>query len=130
MSDAVSVTLVSDPQSPIGRAGVNIHVSCTANLSAIVNIPATVQIQLLDPVGRVLPTVTSNSSASSIYTSRALINSFEDEYAGSYTCRVTLSTPASQSITKTETIHIYVGKMFIFLHTFSVDNYLSQYILR
>ena len=55
MSDAVSVTLVSDPPSPIGRTRVNVHINCTANLSAIVDTPASVQIQLLDPVGRVLP---------------------------------------------------------------------------
>ena len=108
MSGAISMTLVSNPQSPLGRNGINVHVNCTINVRAVVNTPAIVRI--LDPAGRVLATETSNFS--SVYTIRALISSFKDNYAGNYSCTVTLMTPALLSITNTETIHIYVGKMF------------------
>ena len=114
MSDAISVALVSDRQSPLGHPGVDVQVICTANISAYVDIPATMQI--MDPAGRVLAIETSNFS--SIHTIKTLISSFGDEYAGNYTCTFTVTTPALQSITKTETIHIYIGEMN---HTFSVD---------
>ena len=114
MSDAISVALVSDRQSPLGHPGVDVQVICAANISAFVDIPATMQI--MDPAGRVLATETYNFS--SIYTIKALISSFRDEYAGNYTCTFTVTTPALQSITKTETTHIYIGEM---IHTFSID---------
>ena len=111
MSDAVSVSIFSDPQSPLGRTGVNVYINCAAILSAIIDTSVIVQIQVLDPAGRQLTTETSNSS-SSFRTTRALVSSFKDHYAGNYMCTVTLTTPASQRITKFETTHIYVGKMF------------------
>ena len=110
MSDAVSLSLVSDPESPFGRTGVNVHIICTANLSSIVNTPVTMQGQLLDPAGSILATETSNSSSVHI---RSLINSFMTEHAGNYACTVTITSPAlRRSIIKVDKVHFYIGKLY------------------
>ena len=114
MDDAVSLTLVSDPKSPLGRIyGSRVNVTCTAKLSPVVDVPVTVQTRLTDPTGSLLANEMFNNVSSSIYSSEGLISSFRSDHNGVYMCNVTLTTLESQrSVTKSDTIDIYIGKIF------------------
>lgn len=105
----ISVSFVSDPVSPIGRTGGDVHLICTATLSPVVDIPVTVQILMTDPFRSLLSAQTTASN--STYTGRALISSFRNDQAGLYTCTVTLSSPVFQDSITIETVRVYAGKL-------------------
>ena len=110
------MTLISDPISPLGVAGSNVTVICTAELSSAIDVPVDMQVQLTDPDGHSLATVEtpSRSLSTANYTSRALINSFRRDQAGLYTCTVSLSSPRLQERVTSRAINIHVGKNVIF----------------
>lgn len=58
-------------------------------LSAAVNVPVRVDIQLTDPVGSQLMTINSSVSGST-YTSRAMVSSFGRDHSGLYSCSATV----------------------------------------
>lgn len=104
----VSVTLISDPISPLGVAGSNVTVMCTAELNSAIDVPVNTQIWLTGPDGGALATTngTPRPRSMAYYT----INSFRREQIGVYTCTVNLSSPRLQGRVITKTIHIHVGK--------------------
>lgn len=133
MSDAVTITLVSDPKSPLGRIyGSNVNVTCTAELDPVVDVPVTLQIQLTDPAGNLLATEKFNNVSRSTYTSKGLITSFESGHNGIFTCNVTLTILELQrSITKLDTIQIYVGKIGFYSSLDSLSyRFLTSYDLQ
>ena len=106
-----SVTLISDPTSPLGVAGSNVTVICATELSPAIDVPVNVQIQLTDPDGGTLATTTETSRPRSM--ANYTINSFRREQIGVYTCIVTFSSPTLQESVITKTIHIHVGKLLV-----------------
>ena len=114
-SDAVSLTLISDPKSQLGRIyGSRVNVTCTAELSPAIDVLVTVQIQLTDPAGRLLANETFNNASSSTYSSEGIISSFRSEHNGIYMCNVILTALELQrSIIKSDTIRIYSGKILL-----------------
>ena len=108
----ISVNFVSNPVSPIGRSGGNVHLICVATLSSVVDIPVTVQILMTTPALHLLPSQTTASNSTS-YTSRAVISSFRNDQAGIYTCTTTLSSLVFRDSITIESVHIYAGKFIL-----------------
>ena len=50
----LSVTLTSDPLSPVRPVGGNVTMTCSVDLSPAIDIPMTVNVYLSDPAGRPL----------------------------------------------------------------------------
>ena len=59
--------------------------------SEVVNIPVSVDVQLINPAGRSLSTSTPPSESGSNYTTTAMISSFGSGESGTYQCRATVS---------------------------------------
>ena len=105
------MTFTSDPISPLGIAGSNVTVTCTAELNSAIDVPVNILIRLTDPDGGALATTTGIARPRSM--ASYMINSFRREHTGLYTCTVTLSSPRLQESVITKAIHIHVGKNVI-----------------
>ena len=84
------MTVTSNPVSPIRPVGSDVTLTCTVELSPAVDVPVTVNVQLIDPAGRSL-TISFVSVSSSIYASTATISSFGRNRSGVYTCTAFVS---------------------------------------
>ena len=91
------VAVTSIPLSPVRPVGSDVTVTCTVELSPMIDIPVTVTTEWTGPAGL----VTTNAAQpvmgnTTVYTSMAMISSFGRNRSGVYTCRATIS-PASLS---------------------------------
>ena len=107
-----SLTLTSTPASPIRPIGTNVTLKCTAELSPLVDVPVTVNVQLTDPSGSPLIT-TPPAVSGSTYTTIAIISSFGRNQSGDYICTATLISVSlflTNSQPQTAVNNVTVGK--------------------
>ena len=106
-----TVTVTSDPVSPIQPVGSDVTLTCVAELSGEPEIPVTVNFELSGPVGSPLITTTPSMS-SSTYTSTAMVRSFGRGQSGDYICTGTVSSTSSfiRSSMGSMSIRVTVGK--------------------
>ena len=114
MSDP-TVVISSDPTSPIHPAGAPVTLTCTVELSPLVDVPVTVTTVWTGPYGFMTtqPVMGSNTT----YTSTVMISSFGRGQSGNYSCAalissVTLDSFITDSPTKNTTERITVGKLW------------------
>ena len=108
----MSVTLTSDPLSPVWPVGANVTLTCTVELSLAVDVPVTVNVHLSDPAGSPLITTTTSVSGSN-YTTIAMVNSFGREESGNYTCTADITSSSlffTKSGSKSTISYFTVGK--------------------
>lgn len=111
--------MMTDKSNPVRPIGSAVTLSCTVELSPLVDVPVTVNILLSDRAGRTLATTTPSVSGSSkTYTTRVMISSFGREQSGGYTCTANTSSESAAispfingSQTGSETARITVGKI-------------------
>ena len=94
--------------------GSTVTLTCMADLDPAVDVPVTVNIQLSDPAGRTLTTITPSVSGST-YTTTATISSFERSDSGLYTCSATVSPSPpnsflSDSSSRSKTLRVTTGE--------------------
>ena len=90
------VMISSDPISPIRPVGSDVTLTCVVELSPIVGVSVTVNIQLTNPAG--IPRSTTIPSVSgSTYTITSMVRSFGRGQSGFYTCRATVSATLANS---------------------------------
>ena len=87
------VIVTSDPVSPIKPFEFpSITLTCTVELSPLVNVPVTVNTVWTGPAGFENNTTTQLCEGNTnIYTSMAVVSSFGRNQSGNYTCRATVS---------------------------------------
>ena len=88
---------------PIRPVGSAVLLTCIVELSPVVDVPVTVDIQLSDPAGSPLTTTTLSVSEPT-YSTTATISSLGREQSGIYTCRVSIGSNGSWSTTKKVTV--------------------------
>ena len=106
------MTITSVPASPVRPIGSDVTLTCIVELSQTVDVPVTVNVQLIDPAGSSLTTITSSMSGS-VYTSTAMISSFGRNQSGDYTCAVMLTSSSSfltESGTLSDELRVTTGK--------------------
>ena len=97
--------------------GSTVTLTCMADLEdPAIDVPVTVNIQLRDPVGRILTTTTPSVLSGSTYTGMATISSFGRDQSGLYTCSATVSPSPpnsflSDSGPQHETLRVTVGEL-------------------
>lgn len=84
-----TVTITSTPVSPIRLIKSTVTLICTVELSSAVDVPVTVNVQLIAPSGSPL-TTTLPSVSGLTYTTTAMINSFGRNQSGVYACTATV----------------------------------------
>ena len=97
-----SVTITSDPVSPIRPVGSDVTLTCTVMFSTAVNVEVNVGTEWTGPDGF----MTTNTAQpvmgnTTTYTSTAMVSSFGRDQSGVYTCIATVNpkTPSSQFLT-------------------------------
>ena len=119
-----SVTITSDPVSPIQPVGSDVNLTCTVVLSTVVNVEVAVNKMWTGPDGF----MTANTAqpvmgSTTTYTSTAMVNSFGRDQSGVYTCTATVSSTSSfltDSGSQPGTARITVGKgnnLYVQAHT-------------
>jgi hypothetical protein len=87
----LTVVITSSPISPIRPIGSNVTLTCSVELSPLVDVPLTVNARLSGPVGVTITPVTNSVMENTTrYTSTVIINSFGRVQSGEYTCTVTV----------------------------------------
>ena len=93
---APTVNVRSNEPNPIRPVGSDVTLTCVVELSPIVGVSVTVNIQLTNPAG--IPRSTTIPSVSgSTYTITSMVRSFGRGQSGFYTCRATVSATLSNS---------------------------------
>ena len=93
------VNITSDPPSPIRPIGARVRLNCSCDIasslpSEYADVDIIVRFSLTDVTGGQLVT-TAPSVSGSVYTSSAVISSFQWDQSGVYNCRVDVSTRSS-----------------------------------
>ena len=86
----ISVIVTSDPVSPIQSDGSDVTLTCTVELSPLVDVPVTVNTVWTGPTG-FMTTNTTQPVMGSTYSSLVIISSFGRDRYGNYTCSVSVS---------------------------------------
>ena len=110
-----SVVITSDPVSPIRPVGSNVILTCTVELSPVVDVPVTVNTEWTGPDGVTLSSTTPVMESLTRYTSTVMVSSFGRDQSGNYTCTATVSSTSSfltdsGSQSETARITVTVGK--------------------
>ena len=113
-----SVTVTSDPISPIRPIGSNVTVNCTVELSPAVDVPVTVNTVWTGPDGFMTtntaqPVILENTTT---YSSTAVVSSFGRDQSGVYNCTATIkSMNMSEFLSDSESLsgrmNITVGQL-------------------
>ena len=111
VSDLSKVTFCSNKPIPVRPVGSDIILTCAIDLSADVDVPVTVEIQIFDHSGHSLVTTTPLTSNFS-YVSTTTVSSFGRSQSGLYKCTATVSSVSSfiTMSSVSETKRITVGK--------------------
>ena len=93
------VSIVSDPPSPIRPIGARVRLNCSYDTasslpSEYTDVDIIVRFSLTDATGRRLVT-TAPMVSGSVYSSSAVINSFQWDQSGLYNCQVDVNTRSS-----------------------------------
>ena len=93
------MNIISDPPSPIRPIGARVRLNCSYDTAS--NLPSEysdvdiiVTFSLTDATGRQL-TTTAPTVSGSVYSSSAVINSFQWDQSGLYNCQIDVSTRSS-----------------------------------
>ena len=109
----ISVTVTSVPLSPIRPVGLAVTVTCTVELSSMVDIPVTVITEWTGPAG--FMTTNTAQPVSVGYTSTVIISPFGRNNSGIYTCRATVSSTSLNQFVrdsvKSSSARVTVGKI-------------------
>ena len=110
----ISVTITSDPVSPIHIIGSNVTLTCAVELSSAVDVPVTVNTVWTGPAGFISGNIAQPViQSTTTYSSTAVVGSFGRNQSGEYTCtaQVSLNNTSLLSSTSTsQTVLITVGK--------------------
>ena len=114
VTSPVSVTVTSNPVSPIRPIGSAVILTCTVELSPLVDVPVTVNTVWTGPDGF----MTTNTAqpvmgSATTYTSTAVVNAFGRGQSGNYTCSA-IVTSNSQYLTdslKSGSKNVTTGKI-------------------
>ena len=107
--------ITSTPVSPIRPIGSTVTLTCTVDLSPLVDVPVNVTAQTAQisaPLGVVFTPITNSVMENATrYTSTATVSPFERDQSGEYTCMATveLVTPNSLIIGSTGMDRITIG---------------------
>ena len=86
-----TVVITSTPASPIRPVGSPVTLTCTVDLSPLLDVPVTVTAQILGPSGvTITPLTDSVMESTTRYTSTAMVSSFRRDQSGEYTCTATV----------------------------------------
>jgi hypothetical protein len=93
------ISIISDPPSPIRSVGARVRLNCSYDTasslpSEYADVDIIVRFSMTDVTGRRLST-TAPMMSGSVYSSSAVINSFQRDQSGVYNCRVDVSTRSS-----------------------------------
>ena len=118
----LSVVLTSDPLSPIRPIGSNVTLTCTIELSLLVNVPVTVNTEWTGPDGFMTTNIAQrvNIGSTTTYTSKATVFSFRRTHSGKYICSAAITSLSPfllDSDTSSATSTITVGKLEIKMKT-------------
>ena len=113
---APTVTLSSSIPNPIPPFGSDVTLICSVELSPLVDIPVTVNIQLSDPSEDLLTTALPSMSGST-YNITRMIASFGRDQSGVYTCTATVhstspNTFVTDSNSMSNSIRVTTGEIF------------------
>ena len=111
----LSVTLTMDKVNPIHPIGSDVLLTCTVQLSSLIDVPVNLNIQLMDPKGVSLNATTTFESVSNS-TSTATVRSFGRDNSGNYTCAVSAnstSTFVRKSVSEARPTRITVGEILV-----------------
>ena len=86
----MSVTVTSDPVSPIRPIGSDVTLTCTVELSPAVDVPVTVNTVWTGP-DMFMTTNTAQHVMGNTYRSLVMVSSFGRDKSGNYTCSVSVS---------------------------------------
>ena len=82
-----TVIIISTPVSPIHPIGSDVTLTCTVDLSPLVDVPVTVTAQISGPMGvAITPGTNSVMENATRYTSASMVFRFERDQSGEYTC--------------------------------------------
>ena len=84
------VTLTSEPSTPVRPVKSDVSLVCSVDLSPAVDVPVTVNIEIRDPLESTL-TISAPTFSEGVYSSTALIHTFDRNQSGLYTCEATVS---------------------------------------
>ena len=85
------VIIASTPISPIRPVGSIVTLTCTVDLSPLVDVPVNVTAQISGPMGVTITPVTNSVMESTTrYTSTATVSPFGRDQSGEYTCMATV----------------------------------------
>ena len=111
-----AVMITSSPIPPVGST---VTLTCTVDLSPLVDVPVTVTAQISGPMGvSITPVTNSVMESTTRYTSTATVGPFGRDHSGEYTCtaNVTLVTANSfiisgTGVTGMDKITVIPGKL-------------------
>ena len=89
------ITITSSQPSPIKLVGLDITLTCTANLSSSVDVPASVTFLIRGPSGTIVNERVQVSTDSTTAALNTLINSFTSSQSGLYNCTAFLGSRSS-----------------------------------
>ena len=108
-----SISVTSNPASPIRPIGSTVTVTCTVMLSSSVDVSVTVNTMLTGPgIAGSVNRVAQREGSTTNYISTAMVSSFRRDQSGVYICTATV-TPTSQFFTSnsaSETARVTVGE--------------------
>ena len=79
--------ITSTPVSPIRPVGSTVTLTCTVDLSPLVDVPVNVTAQISAPMGvAIIPVTNSVMENATRYTSTATVSPFGRDHSGEYTC--------------------------------------------
>ena len=113
-----SILLSSSITNPIRPVGSEVTLTCTVELTLVIDVPVTVNMVRILPAGFMTtntaqPVMGSNTT----YSSTATVSSFERSDSGVYTCRAIVSSASANtyirdSNTESHAIRVTTGEMF------------------
>ena len=115
-----TVMIISSPVSPIRPVGSSVTLTCAVELSAAVDVPVTVNVQLSGPAGVVITPVNNLVMESTTrYTSTSMVSSFGRNQSGEYICTATVRLVTANpfiiggtGVTGRDSITIGTGKQY------------------
>ena len=115
-----AVMIISTPVSPIHPIGSTVTLTCTVDLSPLVDVPVTVTAQISAPMGVIITPVTNSVMENATrYTSTATVGPFGRDQSGEYTCMANVElvtanpfTIGGTGVTGMDRITVGTGKLY------------------
>ena len=133
------VVITSSPASPIRPVGSTVTLTCTVDLSPLVDVPVTVNAQISGPAGVIITPLTNSVMVNTTrYTSTSMVSSFGRNQSGEYTCTATVGLVTANSfiiggtgVTRINSIIVGTGnqcKMSLHFECSIVEQLLCMYM--